>query len=378
MIAAANEPLSLTGVDGLFLLAAAVAVFGSASAALAVCGGHTIADLWRGKDGRASTSKLQPVLWTLGVAWALTAMLIAELATNDVHSALSSGWDALMDNDLQEEYLLLLGIPIGTAVVAKGITTHNVTSGKVVKPDAPDETRTLRRQSLDLIGDDHGQPAVLDFQLVIFNLLLLAFFVGTFAAEPAKGLPDLPGTLLVLAGVSAAGYATNKALERTPGPAITSVRPSRIALGPEPVQIDIFGGSFGDQTPKAGVPIHGVALQIAAWEADHVTAVVPTQDESQRAALPVGIASLVVHDGHGVPGQPERVEIVAGAAAAPAASDEQLSPDVRADLQALLDEHDGSEQAEEELLAVAAVNGDDPGTSHLVDEQVRPDEPDVI
>ena len=132
MIAAANDPLSLTGVDGLFLLAAAVAVFGSASAALAICGGHTIADLWRGKDGRASTSKLQPVLWTLGVAWALTAMLIAELATNNVHSALSSGWDALMDNDLQEEYLLLLGIPIGTAVVAKGITTHNVTSGKVV------------------------------------------------------------------------------------------------------------------------------------------------------------------------------------------------------------------------------------------------------
>jgi hypothetical protein len=167
-------------------------------------------------------------------------------------------------------------------------------------------------------------------------------------------------------------------LERTTGPAITSVRPSRIALGPEPVQIDIFGGSFGEQSPKAGGTIDGVALQIAAWEADHVTAVVPTQDESQRAALPVGIASLVVHDGHGVPGQPERVEIVAGAAAAPAASDAQLSPDVRADLQALLDEHDGSEQAEEELLAVAAVNGDDPGTSHLVDEQVRPDEPDVI
>ena len=113
MITAAKEPLSLTGVDGLFLLAAAVAVFGSASAALAVCGGHTIADLWRGKDGRASTSKLQPVLWTLGVTWALTAMLIAELATNNVHSALSSGWDALMDNDLQEEYLLLLGIPMG-------------------------------------------------------------------------------------------------------------------------------------------------------------------------------------------------------------------------------------------------------------------------
>ena len=188
MIAAAKEPLSLTGVDGLFLLAAAVAVLGSASAALAVCGGHTIADLWRGKDGRASTSKLQPVLWTLGVTWALTAMLIAELATNNVHSAPSSGWDALMDNDLQEEYLLLLGIPIARAVVAKGITTHNVTSGKVVKPDAPDETRTLRRQSLDLIGDDRGQPAVLDFQLVIFNLLLLA--LATRRTRRSSAPPD--------------------------------------------------------------------------------------------------------------------------------------------------------------------------------------------
>lgn len=70
--------------------------------------------------------------------------------------------------------------------------------------------------------------------------------------------------------------------------------------------------------------------------------------------------------------------IVAGAAAAPAGSDEQLSPDVRTDLEALLDESNGSEQAEEERLAVASVNGDDPGASHLVDEQVRPDGPDVI
>jgi hypothetical protein len=378
MIAAAtHSPLSLTGVDGLFLLAAAVAVFGGASAALALCGGHTLADLWRGTDGRASTSKLQPVLWTLGVAWALAAMLIAELATNDAHSALVSGWDAL-GHDLQEDYLALLGIPIGTAVAAKGITMHNVTSGKVVKSEARDDTRTLRRQSLDLIGDDHGQPAVLDFQLVIFNLLLLAFFVGTFVVEPAKGLPNLPATLLVLAGVSAAGYATNKALERTTGPAITSVRPSRIALGPEPVQMEIFGGSFGEQSAKAGVTIDGVALQVAGWEADHITAAVPTQEESQRAALPVGAASLVVHDGHGIAGQPERVEIVAGPAAAPAGSDEQLSPDVRVDLEALLDEHSGSEQEEEERLAVAAVNGDEPGRSHLADEQVWADKPDVI
>jgi hypothetical protein len=378
IVAAAKDPLSLTGVDGLFLLAALVAVVGGASAALALCGGHTLAELWRGKDGRASTSKLQAVLWTLGVAWALVAMLVADLATNDVHSALSSGWHALMGHDLQTDYLALLGIPIGTAVAAKGITTHNVTTGKVVKPPASDDDRTLRDQSLDLIGDDHGRPAVLDFQLVLFNLLLLAFFIGTFVSEPAKGLPDLPPTLLLLAGISSAGYATNKALERTTGPAITSVRPSRIALGPEPVQVEIFGGPFGEQTAKAGVTIDGVPLAIAAWEADHVTAVVPTQDESTRAALPIGVASLVVHDEHGVAGDAERVEIVAGPAATPANSDEQISPDVRADLEALLDERNGDEQEEEDRLAAAAVNGDDPGTSHLADEQVRPDAPDVI
>jgi hypothetical protein len=377
-VAAATAPLSLTGVDGLFLLAAAVAVLGGISGALAVCGGHTLPGLWRGKDGRASTSKLQAVLWTLGVVWALAAMLIAELATNHAHSALSSGWSALMGHNLQQDYIALLGIPIGTAVAAKGITTHNVSSGKVVKPDAPDDERTLRRQSLDLIGDDHGQPAVLDFQLVLFNLLLLAFFVGTFVSEPTKGLPDLPPTLLLLAGISSAGYATHKALERTTGPTITSVRPTRIALGPEPVQVEIFGGSFGEESPKTGVTIGGVTLQIANWAPDHVTAVVPTQDESRRAALPIGMASLVVHDGHGVPGEPERVEIVAGPATAATNSDEQLSPDVRAELESLLTAETSSEHDEEDRLAAAPVNGDDPGTSHLVDEQVRADDPGVV
>jgi hypothetical protein len=377
-IAAAIAPQSLTGVDGLFLLAGIVAVFGGVSGALALSGGHTLPDLWRGKDGRASTSKLQAVLWTLGVVWALAAMLIAELITNSAHSALSSGWDALMGHDLQEDYIALLGIPIGTAVAAKGITTHNVTSGKVVKPDAPDEDRSLRRQSLDLIGDDHGQPAVLDFQLVLFNVLLLAFFVGTFVSEPTKGLPDLPPTLLLLAGISSAGYATHKALERTTGPTITSVRPSRIALGPEPVQIEIFGGPFGEQGPKAGVTIGGAALQVASWAPDHVVAVVPSQDDSRRAALPIGIVALVIDDEHAVPSDPVNVEIVAGPAAAATTSDEQLSPDVRADLDSLLAQEASSEQEEEDRVAVASVNGDDPGASHLPEEQVRPDGPDVI
>jgi hypothetical protein len=375
---AAAAPNSLTGVDGLFLLAAVVAVFGGASAALAVCGRHTILDLWRGKDGRASTSKCQAVLWTLGVVWALAAMLIAELVTNNAHSALSSGWDALMGHDLQTDYIALLGIPIGTAVAAKGITTHNVTSGKVVKTDAPDEPRSLARQSLDLIGNDQGQPAVLDFQLVLFNILLLAFFVGTFVTEPTKGLPDLPPTLLLLAGISSAGYATQKALERTTGPTITSVRPSRIALGPEPVQVDIFGSSFGEQSAKSGVTVDGVELQVAAWAADHVTAVVPSQEESQKAALPIGRASLVVHDEHGVAGQPERVEIVAGPSTSATVSDEQLSPDVRLELESLLAEEVSTDQEEESRVAVAAVNGDDPGVSHLADEPVRPDEADTV
>jgi len=376
MIAA--NPNSLTGADGLFLLAAFVAVIGGVSVALLIGGRHTIPDLWRGKDGRASTSKLQPVLWTLGVVWALTAMLVAELATNNAHSALSSGWHALMSGNLQEDYLALLGIPIATAVAAKGITTHNVATGRVVKTDAPDAPRPLARQSLDLIGDDGGQPAILDFQLVLFNLLLFAFFVGTFVTEPVKGLPDLPSTLLLLAGISSVGYATNKALERTTGPIVTSVRPSRIALGAEPVQVEIFGSSFGEHNEKAGVTIDGVDLQTADWASDHVTAVVPSQEESQKAALPVGIASLVVHDDHGVAGQPERVEIVAGPPATATASDEQLSPDLRLELESLLAQETSTEQEEEDRVAVAAVDGDDPGTSHLAEEAVRPDEPDTV
>jgi hypothetical protein len=51
-----------------------------------------------------------------------------------------------------------------------------------------------------------------DFQYFAFTLLALGFFVVAFVDSPTNGLPAIPGTLLVLSGVSLATYVGKKAL----------------------------------------------------------------------------------------------------------------------------------------------------------------------
>lgn len=67
--------------------------------------------------------------------------------------------------------------------------------------------------------DDTGSADLLDSQYFLFNLVLLGYFVASFfhIAEPKVGstdiiLPALPGSLLALAGVSAATYLGKKGL----------------------------------------------------------------------------------------------------------------------------------------------------------------------
>ena len=60
--------------------------------------------------------------------------------------------------------------------------------------------------------NDEGSVDLGDFQYAAFTLLTLTFFAWAFIASPSEGLPAIPGTLLVLTGVSQAAYLGKKVL----------------------------------------------------------------------------------------------------------------------------------------------------------------------
>jgi IPT/TIG domain len=188
-----------------------------------------IAGLLNGRDGRWSTSKASTVLWTYAVWFAFITILLHTNGKGLEHAV------------LKQQYLLLLGIPIGTAVVAKGITQSKVDSGKVStkQPDGV-ETKVLNGIG-QLVANDQGQPDLLDFQYFGFNLILLGYFFTKFLGNEAFGLPELPETLVALSGVSAAGYVGKKGVQQEVNPVITAVDPS-----PAPARgtITIRGGSL--------------------------------------------------------------------------------------------------------------------------------------
>jgi hypothetical protein len=185
-----------------------------------------------GKDGRASTSKTQVVLWTAAVVWALVDLLLlaraypgGSLFTN----AVTSNW--------RPEYLVLLGLPVAAAATAKAVVAGansgqgpaisdpdsmmkiasrlNVTSSLNVKrvyvrDPAGQDVKGFFAGVAELFTGDDNTVDWADLQYVIFTLITLAYFAIQLLAQPAYGLPPVPAALLTLMGVSASGYAANK------------------------------------------------------------------------------------------------------------------------------------------------------------------------
>jgi hypothetical protein len=80
------------------------------------------------------------------------------------------------------------------------------------------------------VSDDTGATDLVDAQYFLFNLLALAFFLGTFAFNLNEGFPDLPLLLAGLTSVSAGAYVAKKVTERGV-PALKSVSPPRAPRG---------------------------------------------------------------------------------------------------------------------------------------------------
>jgi hypothetical protein len=170
---------------------------------------HGMAALFIGVDNRTSTSKLQALLWTYAILWAL----ISVLAGGGVEE-----FNDVIGDDLRDEYFLLLGGPYVVAIAAKAKTTHDVTRAKErnqndPKPAKPADAPSGPAERLaEIVTKDDGSVDLGDFQYFAFTLLTVTYFAWAFIASPSEGLPEIPGTLLVLTGVSQAAYLGKKVL----------------------------------------------------------------------------------------------------------------------------------------------------------------------
>ncbi len=187
-----------------------------------------LASLFKGADRRVSTSKFQYLLWTFGVAFALAYIVARAILANHgfeckttmphphrINCVPAENWDA---------YLILLGVPAATAVVAKGVTSYQVVNGSVQKVPAPEGAARVA----DLATNDAGQADIADVQYLIFNVIAFGYFAIYFFAKGT--LVAIPAILLGLTSASAATYALNKSLQADK-PVIQSVSPSVISPG---------------------------------------------------------------------------------------------------------------------------------------------------
>jgi hypothetical protein len=239
----------LIGIGGVLLLTVFMALIGRGRS------------LVIGVDGRWSTSKTIATGWTVVVAGALFGMVYAQLIGHP------QALNATGASGVIGQYALLFGGPLGAALAAKGIVISQVDNDPAAK------TPATSTSPADLVLDDSGNTDLGDFQYVVFNLAALAFVLGNLLVHPSDGLPHLPGVLLGLTTVSAAGYIGKKAIppqaaakgEITPkhGTGGTEFEVEVKGLSPEPAEGTAMWLRLDDEpgtVVKASVDRQGVVI----------------------------------------------------------------------------------------------------------------------
>jgi hypothetical protein len=179
-----------------------------------------------GEDNRVSTSKTAALVWTYTLAAALLSFVIARWLGHP------DGFKAVTSQGLNAQYALLVGGPLGAAILAKAIVSTQVANGSTAKPAASTPSPA------DLVQNDSGSADLGDLQYVLFNVVALIFFYGEMFRAPQLGVPTIPDVLLGLTSVSAVGFVGKKALAGPGG--ISAVDQEKAAVG-EHVKIATAG-----------------------------------------------------------------------------------------------------------------------------------------
>ena len=201
-------------------------------------------DVVIGADGRVSTSQTVVYAWTGVFASALVIMAslaISGRLTPDQAFQTGSNWDA---------YLMLLGGPFASAIIAKGIVSYqtqqdpNSKSGTLAAAgtaNAMSATVAGTPSAADIFSGDSNAPSLVDTQYTVFSLIAIFYFVGLFTANlnqyaagavtaaKADWLPQIPSALLGLTSLAALTYVGNKAVQ-TQGLRVASFTPNPVPV----------------------------------------------------------------------------------------------------------------------------------------------------
>lgn len=287
-----------------------------------------------GKDGRWSTSKFQAVAWTLVVVFALFSLFVAYVivqvgdlfnwaSVERLQHPLGDSLNGFLEGGLDGTYLVLLGLPLGTAVASKAITLNKIANGTQVKPpkDPADSTGAMQ----ELVGDDNGETDLGDFQYLLFNLLAMGYFLVQFVAHPSAGLPSLPDTLIGLTGVSAAAYVSKKGIYKEP-PILLGVFPPSgkpgetiQVYGQKLVTVPDTGMIAGAAPAGPAVPALGAVVVIGGVSAPVVGVPTAERVEATVPQMPAGATKLSVLRPPGAESDPLPFNVLegTGAGAAP-------------------------------------------------------------
>jgi hypothetical protein len=242
--------------------------------------------LAEGADGRLSTSKFQVLLWTIVVLYGYVVV--------ETGRFMRGNFDAL--DKIPPNVLIALGFTIGTATLAKGITTSFIAAGRIKKnPDPTSGPGTL-------VADDDGIPDLSKAQLLAWTLLALVVYVVRVFYQlrvATPELPDIDATLMVLMGLGQGAY-IGKKLTTTSTPQLGDVNPQQ---GPPGTSVTVTGTALGGKDESTRIRLDDVSLPASAdrtnWDDDHVVFTISPQHPNGSPWTPPQVVKItVVSNGH--------------------------------------------------------------------------------
>nr|WP_078945943.1 hypothetical protein [Streptomyces exfoliatus] len=190
-----------------------------------------------GEDNRLSTTRAVAAAWLLILGY--TLLFLAFLAPGASAFGLARG----------AGLLTVLALVSAVSVTARLVVTAGIASRRLQK------VRADRPRAADLLCDDSGRACLADVQYLLVSGSVLVLTAVGLARHP-DGLPQVPWSLVLLLGVSAAWHLASKSTEGV-RPTIHSVVRSREAGDLDaPIRtgddIEIRGCGF--VPPGAGAP----------------------------------------------------------------------------------------------------------------------------
>ena len=204
-----------------------------------------------GEDGRPSTSKLKPFLWTIVMIFAYAVLYSAKLKKGSIDPI----------SNIPPNLLIAIGLDVAMFVAAKGITESQVASGQVEKPPpvtpktGSTDSTTANAGPGAVFQDDNGFPELTKIQtvtwtgfaIVLYLIAVDAALKAVTAANPTSpavtdlSLPDIAPAMMVLIGLGNAAY-LGKKLVTTDTPVLTAIS---VDKRPTFTEVTLTGVAFG-------------------------------------------------------------------------------------------------------------------------------------